>query len=183
MACTPMDRSTATIRSTSTIRATPRKVVRPRLSSEAHSRATAPFLEDFTVMVPERFCPPVTRRWEARGRPRLSRSASKAWLIRPSSSTDRFCPPFSIRATALWLVPSNSANWVWVSPLFCRAPRMRAPISGTVVWVCSIVVIRPCYLVYEIPAPHSGQDHAKAVGAGFTSRIRVVTCPAPRATR
>ena len=47
-----MERSTSRIRSTSTMRATLRSVVRPRLSSAAHSRATAAFFDDFTATLP-----------------------------------------------------------------------------------------------------------------------------------
>ena len=49
---TPIERSTSRMRSTSTIRATLRSVVRPRLSSAAHSRATAAFFDDFTATLP-----------------------------------------------------------------------------------------------------------------------------------
>src|SRR3712207_9554812 len=48
VAATPIERSTSRIRSTSAMRATLRSVVRPRLSSAAHSSATAAFFEDLT---------------------------------------------------------------------------------------------------------------------------------------
>ncbi|MNW58117.1 hypothetical protein D3C74_359640 [compost metagenome] len=98
------------MRSTSTMRATRRSVVRPRLSSDAQSRATAPFFEELTSMRPDSSCPPLTRRCECLGAPNVMISESRAALIRASMSRLTFCEPCSIRWIALWLVPSLSAS-------------------------------------------------------------------------
>ena len=50
--------STSRIRWTSSIRATLRSVVRPWLSSAAHSSATPAFLRDFTSIEPDSVVPP-----------------------------------------------------------------------------------------------------------------------------
>ena len=50
---------------------------------------------------------------------------SRASAIRLTISRLRFWPPASIRCTALWLVPSTSASWVWVRPRCFRASRIR----------------------------------------------------------
>ena len=128
------------MRSTSTIRATLRSVVRPRLSSEAQSRATAAFFDDFTVTLPRSSRPPVTRRWVGPVGPvgpRLISSLSSAAESRPSSSRVRFWPPCSMRATALWLVPSRSASCCWVRPRCRRASRTREPMRCVALDSCA----------------------------------------------
>ena len=97
------------------MRATLRSVVRPRLSSEAHSSATPAFLEVLTSIAPDSVVPPTTRRCcgPAAEGDDLGVEASP---MRASISRVRFCWPFSIRLTALWLVPNDSASWFWVSP-------------------------------------------------------------------
>ena len=125
---TPIEVRTSRMRSTSTIRETLRSVVVPRLSSEAQSRATAAFFDDFTVTLPDSGRPPLTRRCVGPERPTVISSLSSAADSRPSSSRVRFWLPCSIRAMALWLVPSRSASWDWVSPWWRRASRTRVPI-------------------------------------------------------
>jgi hypothetical protein len=125
---TPIEVRTSRIRSTSTMRETLRRVVLPRLSSEAHSRATAAFFDDLTVTRPRSGVPPRTRRWVGPARPTVISSLSSAADNRPSSSSVRSSMPCSIRAIALWLVPSRSASCSWVSPWCRRASRTSAPI-------------------------------------------------------
>ena len=111
---------------TSSIRATLRSVVRPRLSSEAHSSATPAFLEVLTSMVPDSVVGPVTRRCVGPA-PSATISESSAAPMRASISRERFWWPFSMRLIALWLVPSVSASCCWVRPRCLRASRMRFP--------------------------------------------------------
>ena len=59
---TPIEASTSRMRLTSSMRARLRRVVRPRLSSAAQSRATAAFLEVLTSIEPVSFWPPTMRR-------------------------------------------------------------------------------------------------------------------------
>ena len=125
---TPIDSSTSMSRLTSSIRATLRNVVVPRLSSDAHSSATPAFLLVLTSISPDSSVPPATRRWLGPDVPRVTISESRASPIRASISRLRFCPPFSIRLTALWLVPSSVASWVCVQPRCLRASRIRPPI-------------------------------------------------------
>ena len=124
---TPIEVSTSMIRLTSSMRARWRSVVRPRLSSDAHSRATAAFLDVLTSICPCSFVPPTMRRWVGPEWPRLTNSLSSASPIRASISRLRFCWPCSIRATALWLVARLRASSDWVSPLCRRASRMSTP--------------------------------------------------------
>ena len=123
---TPRLPSTSSRRLTSSIRATLRSVVRPRLSSEAHSRATPAFLEVLTSISPESVVGPVIRRWVGPA-PSATISESRAEPIRATISRERFWWPFSIRLTALWLVLSRSASCCWVSPRCVRASRIRFP--------------------------------------------------------
>ena len=79
----------------------------------ASGSPTAAHTYDFTVTLPRSSRPPVTRRWVGPVGSvglRLISSLSSAADSRPSSSSVRFWPPCSIRATALWLVPSRSAS-------------------------------------------------------------------------
>ena len=98
---TPMLFSTSMIRLTSSILARPRRVVRPWLSSEAHSRATAAFLLVLTSIAPDSLVPPTIRRCWTREWPTETNSESRLAPIRASISRLRFCLPCSIRATAL----------------------------------------------------------------------------------
>ena len=82
------------------MRATLRRIVRPRLSSEAQSRATPAFLDVLTSMLPERVVGPVTRRCTGPA-PSATISESSAAPMRASISRERFWWPFSIRLTAL----------------------------------------------------------------------------------
>ena len=91
------------------MRATLRRVVRPRLSKEAHSRATPAFLEVLTSIEPESVVGPLTRRWVGPA-PSATISESSAEPIRASISSERFWWPFSMRLIALWLVPRSSAS-------------------------------------------------------------------------
>ncbi len=109
------------------MRATFRSVVRPRLSSEAHSSATPAFLEVLTSMLPESVVGPVMRRCVGPA-PSATISESSAAPMRASISSERFCWPFSMRLIALWLVLSRSASWCCVSPRCLRASRMSRPI-------------------------------------------------------
>ncbi len=118
---------TSRIRLTSSILATLRSVVRPELSSDAHSSATPAFLLDFTLMLPDNRVPPATRRCSGPDLPSETISESSAVLIRLSISRLRFWLPCSIRLIALWLVPSASASWAWVQPRFLRESRTRVP--------------------------------------------------------
>ena len=117
--------STSRIRLTSSIRAMPRMTVRPRFSRLAQSRATAAFLEERTSMLPFSLAPPRTRRWTGPLGPTEMSGESSAAAIRLTISRLRFWLPASIRCTALWLVPSTLASWVWVSPRCLRASRIR----------------------------------------------------------
>src|SRR5215218_6931533 len=164
---TPIERRTSRMRSTSTMRATLRRVVRPRLSSAAQSRATAAFLDDFTAMLPRSGLPPATRRWVGPVGPRLISSLSSATDSRPRSSRVRFWLPCSMRATALWLVPSRSASCCWVRPRWRRASRTREPMrcmesdwgSVTGAQVISPVrsrVVRACRIGRVCRRPSSG---------------------------
>ncbi len=74
---------------TSSIRATLRNVVFPRLSREAHSRATPAFLEVLTSISPESVVGPVTRRWVGPA-PRATISESRAEPMRATISNDKF---------------------------------------------------------------------------------------------
>ena len=123
---TPMLSRTSSRRLTSSIRATRRSVVRPRLSSEAHSSATPAFLDVFTSIEPCSVVGPVTRRWVG-PEPMLTSGESSASPILASISRERFWWPRSIRLTALWLVPSTSASCCWVQPRCLRASRIRLP--------------------------------------------------------
>ncbi len=114
---------------TSSIRATLRSVVRPRLSSDAHSSATPAFFEDLTSMLPDSVVGPMTRRC-AGPPPRETISESSASPMRASISRLRFWWPRSMRLTALWLVFSTSASWGWVQPRCLRASRIRLPIRA-----------------------------------------------------
>ena len=124
---TPRLLSTSSSRLTSSMRATLRSVVRPRLSSEAHSSATPAFLDVLTSMLPESVVGPVTRRWVGPA-PSATISESRAAPMRASISSERFWWPFSIRLIALWLVDSSSASCAWVRPRCLRASRMMLPI-------------------------------------------------------
>ena len=86
---TPRLASTSRIRLTSSMRATARSVVRPRLSSEAQSRATPAFLEVLTSMAPDSVVGPVIRRWVGPA-PSATISESRAAPIRASISSERF---------------------------------------------------------------------------------------------
>ncbi len=119
--------STSSSRLTSSMRATLRSVVRPRLSSVAHSSATPAFFDVFTSIDPDRRVGPVTRRWVGPA-PSATISESSAEPMRASMSRERFWCPFSIRLIALWLVLSRSASCCWVSPRCLRASRMMLPI-------------------------------------------------------
>src|SRR5699024_3881968 len=135
------------------MRATLRSRVVPRLSRAAHRRATAPFLEELTLIVPLRRVPPVTRRWVGLAAPIVTRSALRAALMRVSMSTDRFWPPDSIRAMADWVVPRFSASWAWVMRFACRAERMRAPISEAGAgWVVAVVTAVIAETICQGPA-------------------------------
>ena len=124
---TPTERSTSTIRSTSTMRATLRSRVVPRLSSDAHSRATAPFLLVLTSIRPLSVWPPCTRRWVRCGPPSVTMGESSAAPMRVSISRLTFCAPCSMRWIADWLVARRSASWAWVRPRCWRAERTREP--------------------------------------------------------
>ena len=87
--CTPRLVSTSSRRLTSSIRATLRSVVRPRLSSVAHSSATPAFFEVFTSISPDSVVGPLTRRWVGPA-PRATISESRAAPIRASISRERF---------------------------------------------------------------------------------------------
>ena len=123
---TPMLSSTSSSRWTSSILATRRSVVRPRLRSAAHSRATPAFLEVFTSMLPESVVGPVTRRCVGPA-PSWTMGLSRASPIRAIISKVRFWWPRSIRLTALWLVLSTSASCCCVQPRCLRASRIRVP--------------------------------------------------------
>ena len=127
VARTPTERSTSTMRSTSTIRATLRSRVVPRLSSDAHSSATAPFLLVLTSIRPLRVWPPCTRRWVRCGPPSVTMGESSAAPMRVSISRLTFCAPCSMRWIADWLVPRRSASWACVRPRCWRAERTREP--------------------------------------------------------
>ena len=109
------------------MRATLRSVVRPRLSSEAQSRATPAFFDVFTAMEPESVVGPLTRRCTGPA-PRATISESSAAPILASISRERFWWPFSMRLMALWLVARVSASCCCVSPRCLRASRIRLPI-------------------------------------------------------
>ena len=113
---TPIEVSTSMIRLTSSMRARLRSVVRPLLSRLAHRRATAAFLLVLTGIEPDSFWPPTIRRCWGPLWPRETNSLSSFSPTRASISKDRFCLPCSMRATALWLVPSRSASSLWVRP-------------------------------------------------------------------
>jgi hypothetical protein len=55
--------------------------------------------------------------------------------MRARVSKLRFCWPCSMRATALWLVPSERASSDCVSPLCRRASRINEPIRSRYVSV------------------------------------------------
>ena len=110
VAGTPMLASTSRMRLTSSIRATLRSVVRPLLSSAAHSSATPAFLLDLTLIEPDSVVPPTTRRCIGPETPSETISESRASPIRASISRVRFWWPRSIRLIALWLVPRISAS-------------------------------------------------------------------------
>jgi hypothetical protein len=59
---TPIEARTSRIRLTSSMRARLRSVVRPRLSREAQSSATAAFFEVLTSIEPDSGLPPTMRR-------------------------------------------------------------------------------------------------------------------------
>ena len=109
------------------MRATLRSTVVPSLSRHAHSRATPAFLLDFTSIEPLSSVPPCTRRWLGPDEPTLTRPESSALPIRATISRVRFCEPFSIRFTALWLLPSDSASWACVLLARMRASRIMVP--------------------------------------------------------
>ena len=125
-----MEVSTSSRRLTSSIRATFRSTVVPVFSSEAHSSATPAFFEDFTSIAPESVVSPCTRRWLGPGAPMPTISESSAFPILEIISRVRFCWPFSMRLTALWLVPRVAASSACVRPDCWRASRTRAPIRG-----------------------------------------------------
>ncbi len=102
-------------------------MVRPRLSSDAHSSATPAFFEVLTSMLPDSVVGPLTRRCIGPP-PMLTNGSSSASPIRASISRETFWCPRSIRFTALWLVFSTSASCCWVQPRCCRALRIRVPI-------------------------------------------------------
>ena len=135
VARTPTDRSTSTIRSTSTMRATFRSRVVPRLSSDAHSSATAPFLLVLTSIRPLRVWPPCTRRWVRWGPPSVTMGESSAAPMRVSISRLTFCAPCSMRWIADWLVASRSASWACVRPRCWRAERTREPTCASGSWM------------------------------------------------
>ncbi len=125
---TPIEVSTSMIRLTSSMRARLRSVVRPLLSRLAQSRATAAFLLVLTGIEPESLRPPTIRRCWGPLWPSETNSLSSFSPTRASISRERFCLPCSMRATALWLVPSRSASSLWVRPWWRRASRIRVPI-------------------------------------------------------
>ena len=117
---TPILLSTSIIRLTSSIRATRRSVVVPLFSKLAHSKATAAFLLVLTVISPESCVPPCTAKlilpaWFSFTIGRANTSPMRAIISRLI-----FCPPFSMRLMADWLVPSASASCVCVSPRIVR---------------------------------------------------------------
>ena len=95
--------STSSSRLTSSMRATLRSMVRPRLSSEAHSSATPAFFDVLTSIDPDSVVAPMTRRWVGPA-PSETISESSASPMRASMSRDRFWCPCSMRLIALWLV-------------------------------------------------------------------------------
>jgi len=109
------------------MRARLRRVVRPRLSSEAHSSATAAFFEVLTSIEPCSRVPPTILRCWGPEWPSDTNSESRLSPIRASISRLRFCCPCSIRTTALWLVLNALARSSWVIPLCRRASRMSEP--------------------------------------------------------
>ncbi len=127
---TPMLESTSRMRLTSSMRARLRKVVRPRFSSEAHSRATAAFLLVLTSIAPDSLVPPTMRRCCGPEWPSETNSESRLSPMRASISRLRFCLPCSMRATALWLVPSDSASSFCVMPWWRRASRIKVPMRA-----------------------------------------------------
>ncbi len=122
--------NTSRIRLTSSILAMSRKTVRPRLIRLAQSRATAAFFDERTEMAPRSLVPPWTRRCCGLFDPTEMSGESNASAMRVTMSRLRFWLPASMRWTALWLVPSTSASWVWVSPRCLRASRIRPPIRS-----------------------------------------------------
>ena len=89
------------MRSTSSMRASLRSVVVPLFRSEAQSRATPAFFDDFTSIEPDRVVPPSTRRCIGALGPIETMSLSSAAPTRASMSMVRFWPPCSMRLTAL----------------------------------------------------------------------------------
>ena len=87
--CTPRLASTSSRRLTSSIRATLRSVVRPRLSSEAHSSATPAFFEVLTSIEPDKVVGPLTRRWVGPA-PSETISESSAAPMRANICRERF---------------------------------------------------------------------------------------------
>ena len=124
---TPIEASTSRIRLTSSMRARLRSVVRPRLSRDAQSSATAAFFDVLTSIEPDRCLPPTMRRCWGPEWPTETNSESSASPILASMSRLRFCRPDSIRVTALCEVPSSPASSDWVIPLWRRASRIRPP--------------------------------------------------------
>ncbi len=113
---TPIEVSTSMIRLTSSMRARLRSVVRPLFNRLAHSRATAAFLLVLTGIDPDSLRPPTIRRCCGPLWPSETNSLSSFSPTRASISSERFCLPCSMRATALWLVPSRSASSLCVRP-------------------------------------------------------------------
>lgn len=74
--------------------------------------------------------PPTTRRCIGPAYPSDTISLSSASPMRAIISRLMFWLPRSMRFTALWLVASASASWVWVQPLCCRATRMSLPMRA-----------------------------------------------------
>ena len=138
---TPIEVRTSMMRLTSSMRARLRRVVRPLLSRLAHRSATAAFLLVFTGIEPDSFLPPTIRRCCGPEWPSETNSLSSFSPTRASISSERFCLPCSIRATALWLVPRRSASSFWVRPWWRRASRMSVPMR--VRYVSEVVVTEP----------------------------------------
>lgn len=90
--------------------AIPFSTVRPWLSRQAHSRATAAFLLDRVSMDPDRWVSPPIRKLRVLEFPGTMRGDSSAPAIRLIVSRERFWCPDSILWIALWLVLSSSAS-------------------------------------------------------------------------
>ena len=124
---TPMLSSTSIIRFTSSIRATRRRVVLPLFSRAAHSRPTAAFLLVFTSISPWSSLPPLMRKLVLPDLFSRTISLESTSPIRAIISRLIFCPPFSMRLTALWLVPRAVASSDCVMPRAIRVSWINVP--------------------------------------------------------